>query len=70
MTGERKKVLVVDDEPDAVAGITAMLETAGYETCCAEDGNVALGRTRRPGNAVHYRAYLRYLPGQPFDGFK
>jgi DNA-binding response OmpR family regulator len=34
----KKKILIVDDEPDMVAGLQAFLEDNGYETCCAYDG--------------------------------
>ena len=36
-----KKVMVVDDDPNIVKYITAILEDAGYETCSASDGNEA-----------------------------
>ncbi|MBU1205963.1 MAG: response regulator [Proteobacteria bacterium] len=34
----RKKVLVIDDEPDVVTFLTTFLEDHGYETCSAKDG--------------------------------
>ncbi len=33
-----KKVMVVDDDPNIVKYISAVLEDAGYETCNASDG--------------------------------
>ncbi len=36
-----KKVMVVDDDPNIVKYITAILEDAGYETCKASDGSQA-----------------------------
>ena len=36
-----KKVMVVDDDPNIVKYITAILEDAGYETCSADDGTTA-----------------------------
>ncbi|MCP4582212.1 MAG: response regulator [candidate division Zixibacteria bacterium] len=35
---EKKKVLVVDDEPDIVTWITTIFEDNGYETISAENG--------------------------------
>ena len=40
------RVLVVDDEPDAVELMTASLERAGYEVLSAADGMQALHQTR------------------------
>src|SRR5262245_12455958 len=40
------RVLVVDDEPDAVELMTASLEGAGYEVLCAMDGMQALQQAR------------------------
>lgn len=34
----KKKILIVDDEPDMVAGLQAFLEDNGYETCSAFNG--------------------------------
>jgi CheY-like chemotaxis protein len=36
-----KKIMVVDDDPNIVKFISAILEDAGYETCCASDGSEA-----------------------------
>lgn len=36
-----KKIMVVDDDPNIVRYITAILEDAGYETCSASDGEEA-----------------------------
>lgn len=48
--GGTKKVLVVDDEPDAIEFVTAVLEEAGYEVCSASDGveGLAMARQERP----------------------
>jgi two-component system phosphate regulon response regulator PhoB len=40
------KILVVDDEPDAVELIEFNLKAAGYEVVCAADGAEALKKTR------------------------
>src|SRR3990172_12184465 len=42
-----KQILVVDDEPDAVAGITAMLEAGGYTVSSAPDGDAGLAAARK-----------------------
>jgi two-component system alkaline phosphatase synthesis response regulator PhoP len=42
---ERKKLMIIDDDPDFVAGIRAVLDAAGYETEVAynpKDGFAAL----------------------------
>ena len=38
----KKRILVVEDEPDIRLNLTTMLEAHGYETEDAEDGEVAL----------------------------
>jgi len=38
----QKKILIVDDEPDVVAYLTAVLETNGYKTYTASDIKTAL----------------------------
>lgn len=47
---ERTKVLVVDDDPDVVAYLEAVLRDNGYEPICAFDGatGLALAREQRP----------------------
>lgn len=47
MTDASKKILVVDDDADAVAGITAMLETGGFSVCSASDGDSGLAAARK-----------------------
>ena len=46
----RKKVLIIDDEPAAVAYLTALLEDEGYATCSATEAaeGLALARTVNP----------------------
>ncbi len=45
-----KTILAVDDEPDAIIGMRAVLEAEGYEVLKARDGEQALVvlRTQRP----------------------
>jgi two-component system alkaline phosphatase synthesis response regulator PhoP len=47
---EKKKVLIVDDDPDYVAAIAALLEGAGYEVSRAANGTdgLNLAKTERP----------------------
>ena len=42
----KAKVLVVDDEPDAVEFVRAVLEEAGYEVISASDGEAGLATAR------------------------
>jgi CheY-like chemotaxis protein len=42
----KAKVLVVDDEPDAVEFVRAVLEEAGYEVISASDGVAGLATAR------------------------
>ena len=42
----KRKVLVVDDEPDAVEFVQAVLEEAGYEVAGAADGEAGLEAAR------------------------
>ena len=46
MRDEAKKILVVDDEPDAVEGITAVLEAGGYSVSSASDGDAGIAAAR------------------------
>ena len=43
---EKKKILVVDDEPDMVAWLTIFLEDNGYSTVSAEDGIEAFEKAK------------------------
>jgi CheY-like chemotaxis protein len=42
MSGAKKRILVVDDEPDVLTFLTTLLEDNGYETITAENGEAAL----------------------------
>lgn len=44
--GKREKILLVDDEPDALELLEYNLQQAGYDILLAEDGNKALKRAR------------------------
>ena len=43
---DKKKILVIDDEPDARTFFSTLLEDAGYETVEAENGHEALEKVR------------------------
>jgi len=43
---KKKKILVVDDEPDVVTFISAVLEDAGYQTATAGDGVEAMNELK------------------------
>jgi two-component system, OmpR family, alkaline phosphatase synthesis response regulator PhoP len=47
---EKKKVLIIDDDPDYVAAIAALLEGAGYQVSRAGNGadGLDLAKTERP----------------------
>lgn len=47
MEEEKKKVLVVDDEPDLRSYLKAILEDAGFEVETASDGEEALNMVRK-----------------------
>jgi DNA-binding response OmpR family regulator len=46
LTNMKPKILVVDDEPDALELIGFNLKAAGYDVITAEDGNTALRKAR------------------------
>jgi two-component system, chemotaxis family, chemotaxis protein CheY len=48
----RKRVLVVDDDPDWMEAITEFLEEEGYSVEGAENGSVALEKLERGGPVV------------------
>jgi DNA-binding response OmpR family regulator len=43
---DKKKVIIIDDEPDIVTYLTTLLEDNGYETIAAKDGQEGLDKTR------------------------
>ncbi len=44
---DKKRILVVDDEPELVELIETRLKAAGYETLVAHDGQEALDKARQ-----------------------
>ncbi|MFH0962908.1 MAG: response regulator [Planctomycetota bacterium] len=42
-----KRILVIDDEPDAVKGTAAVLEAGGYAVASARDGEAGLAAARK-----------------------
>jgi len=48
---QRGKILIVDDEPDVVSYLSALLQDAGYEIMVAKDGQEAteIVQRERPG---------------------
>jgi len=46
MNETKKKILVVDDEPDIVEMLKMRLEASGYEVLVATDGNTAYDKAR------------------------
>jgi len=51
-TEDKAKILVVDDEPDAVEFVTAVLEEAGYEVSSASNGVEGLKKAREEQPAL------------------
>jgi DNA-binding response OmpR family regulator len=47
--GEKKRILVVDDEQDTVTFLTTLLEDNGYSTISANDGQEGLEKARAEG---------------------
>jgi CheY-like chemotaxis protein len=45
-TSDRKKVLVIDDEPGIVAYLTTVLEDEGFDSCSAVDAHEGLAAAR------------------------
>ncbi len=43
---DKKKILVIDDEPDIVTFLTTLLEDNGYDTVSANDGVAGLEKTK------------------------
>jgi len=39
MKVEKKKILIIDDEPDTITFLTNWLEDNGYDSCSATDGD-------------------------------
>ena len=39
MTSKKKKVLIIDDEPDTIIFLTNWLEDNGYDSCSATNGS-------------------------------
>ncbi len=46
MTGEKKRILTIDDEPDERLYISTLLEDNGYITDTAEDGNEGMEKAK------------------------
>ena len=46
MTGDKKKILVIDDEPDERLYLSTLLQDNGYITDMAGDGNEGMARAK------------------------
>ena len=44
--GEKKKILVLDDEPDVVAYLTSLFEDNNYDVIAAADGEEGMQKTK------------------------
>ncbi len=45
----KKRILVVDDEPDLCSLVSSLLKDAGFETICAMDGKDCLKKLQKEG---------------------
>ncbi len=66
MTEEKKKILLVDDEPDLVQLVSLRLQAAGYEVEVAYDGQQALDQVKK----VRPDLIILDLMLPKFDGYK
>jgi DNA-binding response OmpR family regulator len=64
--GEKKRVLVVDDEPNIVLSLEFLLRQAGYEVAVARDGPAALAAAEEFAPALVLLDVM--LPG--LDGYE
>jgi DNA-binding response OmpR family regulator len=67
VTPVRARVLVADDDPDARAALSDVLQQAGYEVDLAENGRVALERMTAGRAAPHLLIVDLLMPEQ--DGW-
>ena len=74
-SGQAKKVLIVDDEPDIVSYLEMLLNDGGYETITAGNGNEGLvvivpAVTGYGGDPYGYKKFLSQMKIVPDpDGF-
>lgn len=71
----RKKILVVDDNPVIIATLTMKLKSAGYDVVTASDGSEAVSSVRkeRPNLIlldISFPPDVAHGGGVPWDGFK
>jgi CheY-like chemotaxis protein len=68
----RKKILVVDDNPVITATLSMKLKTAGYDVITAAEGSEAVGAVRRekPNLILLDISFPADVGGVPWDGFK
>ena len=63
----KKRILIVDDEPDIVSYLELVLQDQGYETESAGDGNEALESVKRsPRDLVPLDIPMPKASGTPF----
>lgn len=68
----RKKILVVDDNPVITKTLSMKLTSAGYEVITAAEGAEAVGAARRqkPDLVILDISFPSDVGGVPWDGFK
>ena len=62
MKGEKKKILIVDDEPELVFFVVKRLEHEGYKVISVNDGAIALEKVKQNGDISLLITDL-YMPG-------
>jgi twitching motility two-component system response regulator PilH len=70
--GQKKKILVVDDNPIILKTLFMKLRGAGYEVIAAQDGaeGVAAARKQKPDLVLLDIVFPPEVSGVPWDGFK
>jgi DNA-binding response OmpR family regulator len=72
MTTNKKKILVVDDDPVVVKAFTIKLKASNYEVLTASDGSTAvkIARTQRPDAILLDINFPDDFGSVPWDGFR
>lgn len=68
----RKKILVVDDNPVIITTLSMKLKSAGYDVITAVDGSEAVGSVRKekPDLILLDISFPPDVGGVPWDGFR
>lgn len=68
----RKKLLIVDDDPVILKALSIKLKAAGYDVVTAMDGSQAVNavRTQKPDLILLDLTFPPEVTGVPWDGFR